>query len=44
VGDVAVISKLDGYDLLISGQERFPKCLHEYRARSVWVPGGTDNF
>jgi hypothetical protein len=44
VGDVAVISKLDRYDLVTSGWECFPKCLHGCRARSVWVPGRIDNF
>jgi hypothetical protein len=44
VGDVVAISKLDGCDLSISGQECLPKCLHECQARSVWVPGGIDNL
>jgi hypothetical protein len=44
VGDVAVISKLDGDDLVTSGRECFPKCLHGCQACSMWVSGRTDNF
>jgi hypothetical protein len=35
---------LNGYDLLIWGQECFPKCLRGCRAGSMWVSGRVDDL